>query len=91
MLQLFLNAVNNGSGNIKIEELALGGDLTIINLEQRSTTESGTTTVSTLNGNIIVNNSGVNVQGSGALTIRANDTTTDKSITLIQQSLMEQL
>ncbi|XPV82667.1 MAG: beta strand repeat-containing protein [Halarcobacter sp.] len=72
-----LDAQNLGTGNIKINELASGGDIVVNRLSQSAT--GGTTSLTTQNGNITIasGQNGVSNAGSGSLTIQAKDTGID--------------
>ncbi|MBV5304619.1 MAG: hypothetical protein JZU70_10540, partial [Chlorobium sp.] len=92
-----ITATNTGSGAISMNIIAAGGDVSVLKMEQTSSNSSDTETIilTTENGNITISSvnviafntevlvaSGVTVAQTGNITIDANDTGTDKTLTV---------
>ncbi|MCJ8344542.1 hypothetical protein MJH12_03305, partial [bacterium] len=79
-----LTASNTGDGNIDINIKAVSADVNVLSITQTNAGFSGNTTLTTENGNIVVAvaGTGVSTLGAGSITLDANDTGTDKSVTI---------
>ena len=77
-----MDVQNTGAGNIVVNVIAAGGDVSITRMEQTLVSGSGNSTLTTENGTITVAASGYGVStvGSGNITLDANDTGSDKAL-----------
>ena len=68
-----LTAVNTGSsGNIVIDQVAAGGNLTVTDVTQNNAASTGNISLSTLNGNMTLVNTGAGVTTAGSGNIALN-------------------
>ncbi|PCJ14855.1 MAG: hypothetical protein COB02_18580, partial [Candidatus Cloacimonadota bacterium] len=79
-----LTASNTGDGHIIINVKAVSADVNILSITQTNAVFAGNTTITTENGNIVVATAGTGIStvGTGNITLDANDTGTDKTITV---------
>jgi hypothetical protein len=79
-----ITATNEGSGNVDFNIIAEGGNVSVLKIAQTSAADSGYIKLTTENGNITVDaaGTGVTTAGTGAITLDANDTGTDKTLTI---------